>query len=97
MPENKWSDLAYEAKLPKSILARVIAGWIDQKFLNRTKDNLYTIGEGYSQMIEFLRYQGKQREAGKAAALRNIPKKRNESPNFSLKFPRLFPGSSPNS
>ena len=97
LPEDKWSDLADEAKLPKSILERVIVGWIDQKFLNRTKDNLYTIGEGYPQMIEFLRYQGKQREAGKKAAIRNITKKRDESPNFSLRLPRLLPGSSPNS
>ncbi len=74
LPVQKWSELASTANLPKSILDRVIEGWVDQKFLHRTAHDRYAMGEKYSREIEFLRCQGKQREEGKRAALQKIAK-----------------------
>lgn len=71
LPIQTWSELGNEAGLPKSILSRVIEGWVEQQFLNRICGDRYSIGDGYSQELEFLSYQGHARIEGKRKSLRN--------------------------
>lgn len=68
LPMEKWEELAFQAKLPKTSLYKVIMGWTEEDlfskaFLQKSGDE-YTLGQEHSNVIEFLEYQGKQRING---------------------------------
>lgn len=76
LPMSKLEELASEAKLPKSRLEVVLSAWTEDNsenpaFLQKQGDD-YTLGKAYSQVTNFLEYQGKKRnegaKAGKKAA-----------------------------
>ncbi len=69
-----WAELASEAGLPKSILGRVIEGWVDQQFLNRICSDRYSIGDRYSQELAFLRCQGSVRREARRIGLKGSGK-----------------------
>ncbi len=64
--QEKWSDIALEANLPKITLQRVIQGWTSQGFLKRDQD-AYSLGEKYFQLTDFLQIQGELRNNGEKA------------------------------
>ncbi len=82
LPIQTWSELANEAGLPKSILSRVIEGWVDQQFLNRIGSDRYSIGDRYSLELEFLSSQGQTRIEGRKKALRNAGKREKRREEF---------------
>lgn len=88
LPKEKWMEFANEASMPKSSLARVIHGWIEQGFLktdfvNREPD-AYILGERYFQLADFLYAQGEMRKRGekageKSSALRKTYKRKSNA------------------
>lgn len=91
--QNRWEQLAQEAKLPKTSLSRVISGWIEgdlfsKPFLDKQGDE-YTLGPTYGRVLNFLEQQGKHRidgsKGGEKAAVnkkvligKNYSKKKNK-------------------
>jgi len=68
LPKEKLEELAFQAKLPKVSLEKVITGWTQddlfyKAFLQQYGDE-YTLSNEYSNVIHFLEYQGRQRIAG---------------------------------
>jgi len=68
MPLEKWKEFATESKLPLSCLNKVIMGWTEddlfsKAFLQKQGDE-YTLGMEYSNVTDFLEYQGQQRIDG---------------------------------
>ncbi|MGL5262978.1 MAG: hypothetical protein ACRDAI_00115 [Candidatus Rhabdochlamydia sp.] len=79
IPLTKWEQLAVEAKLPQSCLNKVIMGWTEGNLFSKAflqkKGDEYTLGMDYSQVIDFLEYQGQQRIDGAKGGCKSAKKK----------------------
>jgi hypothetical protein len=80
LPNSRWQELAKEAKLPSTYIAKVISGWTEddlfaKAFLQKQGDE-YTLGARYAGVIDFLEHQGKQRLAGAAAGTKSANSKK---------------------
>lgn len=76
IPREKWLELSVEARLPKSMLERVISGWLESDFLISSLQDGFLLGAAYSQFADFLYYQGKQRKEGERAGERSAALKK---------------------
>jgi hypothetical protein len=79
--QNRWEELAREAKLQQSYICKVIAGWTEddlfaKAFLQKQGDE-YTLGIDYAQVSDFLEAQGKQRQDGAIGGQKSAEAKKN--------------------
>ena len=75
LSREKWIELSAEAKLPKSMIERVISKWLEHGFLRKicTAKILdgFGLGDRYDQLAAFLHEQGKLRREGERAGERS--------------------------
>jgi hypothetical protein len=72
LPWEKWVTLGSEAKLPQSVLFKVLEGWIVKR--DEVQENGYILGAGYFQLSDFLRAQGNLREKRSKMAVGQMKK-----------------------
>ncbi len=80
LPREKWVELGLEARLPKSMIERVLLKWIEHDFLRKAcierMQDAFILGGAYFQLSEFLYDQGKLRIEGEKAGERSAASKR---------------------
>lgn len=72
LSEEKWEELATQARLPRSSLIRVIIGWTEDDLFSKAfldkQGNEYSLGPAYANVLDFLKYQGQRRISGSKGA-----------------------------